>query len=210
MMAQSVYTNILATCGKHGQCIVRNDGLEAFRGDITVTAVPLSITRGTSTVIQTSPVNLPAGPGAVAYFTLAGWSEYSDGRFALSVEATDTARGSIVTKDIVLPVPPTNLTLVNATVEFTIEEPSSGGSVPIRCHSDATALYVTFTTLASGRFSENAFLLHNTSAARPHTLFFIPFEGDQEGTEKEGPASGVMDDLRTSLRVEHLGMYLQK
>ena len=51
------------------------------------------------------------------------------------------------------------------------------------------ALFVTFTTLAQGRFSDNAFML---TPAAPKVVRFIPFAGFS------------IDELRNSLRVEHL------
>ena len=53
-------------------------------------------------------------------------------------------------------------------------------------------MYATFTTLAHGRFSDNAILLLPGAT----TIQFIPFGALQ------------IDALRTSLRVEHVATYL--
>ncbi len=79
--------------------------------------------------------------------------------------------------------------LVTATVA---ENPNPDGSVEIVLDSSAVALYVTLTTLAYGRFSDNAFLL----GAGTTTILFFPF----------GPLD--ISTLRSSLRVEHLAEYL--
>ena len=72
------------------------------------------------------------------------------------------------------------------------DAPNDDGSVDIAITSSAVAMYATFTTLAHGRFSDNAILLLPGAT----TIQFIPF----------GPLQ--MDALRTSLRVEHVATYL--
>eukprot|EP00913_Durusdinium_trenchii_P024512 g23011.t1 len=58
---------------------------------------------------------------------------------------------------------------------------------------DRTALYVTLTSLAQGRFSDNAFVM----APGRGTVKFIPFV----------QSSSLLEELKKSLRVEHLQMY---
>jgi beta-mannosidase len=68
--------------------------------------------------------------------------------------------------------------------------------VPITVTADGgAALFVTLTTLAQGRFSDNAFLLPPGDAAAV-TIDFLPF----------GPLDA--DALATTLRVEHFGLYM--
>ena len=85
--------------------------------------------------------------------------------------------------------PPSVLTLPESIVTFTVASAANAdGSIDITLHATATALYATLTTLAYGRFSDNAFAL----AAGNTTVQFVPFGKLDEPT------------LRKSLRIEHL------
>merc|ERR1712032_1715331 len=64
--------------------------------------------------------------------------------------------------------------------------------VPISLSTNATALFVMLTTLAQGRFSDNAFMLE---AGTPRTISFIAW--DELNSE-------MIALLKSSLRVEHL------
>jgi len=91
--------------------------------------------------------------------------------------------------------PPYKLKLLPTTVSFTIaNSPNPDGSIDITVNKKeaAVSLYVTFTTLAAGRFSTNAFAL----VAPTRVITFIPF--------------GELDikTLTSSLRVEHVNMYI--
>jgi beta-mannosidase len=100
-----------------------------------------------------------------------------------TVTATD---GSIVSTHPVLYAPPKQMALPKAHVKYTL----SGTTIAVS--TDAVALFVTFTTLAQGRFSDNAFLL---LPGEPRKIEFLPFEGFDEA------------ELRASLRVEHVATY---
>ena len=66
------------------------------------------------------------------------------------------------------------------------------GSVDIDVTADAVAMFVTLTTLADGRFSDNAFLIDGSGKA---TVQFVPFS----------PVD--MGKLRSSLRAEDVSAY---
>ena len=87
-----------------------------------------------------------------------------------------------------LVLPPANLSLAVA------PQANTDGSINVTVSSDATALYVTLTTLSQGRFSDNAFAM----APGRTLLTFVPLEG-----MKVLPSS-----LSASLRVEHLQPHL--
>ena len=89
--------------------------------------------------------------------------------------------------------PPKDMALPAADVAFAVADaPNDDGSVDIAITASAVAMYATFTTLAHGRFSDNAILLLPGAT----TIQFIPFGALQ------------IDALRTSLRVEHVATYL--
>ena len=86
---------------------------------------------------------------------------------------------------------PKDLQLPKANVQFALSDADKSAPT-ISVTTDAVALFVTFTTLAQGRFSDNAFLL---MPGTPKTLLFLPFEGFD------------FDELKSSLRVEHVASY---
>jgi hypothetical protein len=69
---------------------------------------------------------------------------------------------------------------------------NADGSVDIAVTTDKTAIYVTFTTLAQGRFSDNAFVM----TPGTQTIQFLPIKGF------------AMAELTASLRVEHTATYM--
>lgn len=86
--------------------------------------------------------------------------------------------------------PPRAMRLAPAEVRVEVQEPR-GEVVPLRLSANATALYVTLTTLAAGRFSDNALLL----PVGESSVEFIPW-GTYSAEEHAL--------LKASLRVEHL------
>jgi beta-mannosidase len=74
--------------------------------------------------------------------------------------------------------------------------PTPDGSVNVTVRTDALALYVTLTTLAQGRFSDNAFLMLPVPGVV--ALQFVPVAGV--------PADVAV--LTSSLRVEHVATYM--
>eukprot|EP00966_Prymnesium_polylepis_P249677 5772545-Prymnesium_polylepis.2 len=85
--------------------------------------------------------------------------------------------------------PPSALVLPKAQVSFSVASSANAdGSVDVDVKAEGgVALFATLTTLANGRFSDNAFALTGSA-----TLQFIPF--------------GELDlpKLTKSLRIEHL------
>ena len=229
-MAQSAYTDITAACGSAkitmmdaddkasgpALCYVRNDLPTPFTGRVTVEAIQLS--SGHITPLNSLPTTLPAGGGALGFFCAKG------GAISTTVDESDcddfsavfNASGCrrlgaaecllrVVVKDSagialstnVLPLAkPSELKLPATTVTHTLGPAAAGSkSVAITLKSTATAVFVWLSTAEHGRFSDNAFLL------LPDEQKMITFESFLEaGTSAEA--------LGSSLRVEHLGMYL--
>ena len=76
-----------------------------------------------------------------------------------------------------------------------MEDPVAKTTVHVSLTSETTAAYVWLSTLEQGRFSDNAFFL---LPGVEKTVEFLSF--DEVGTSATA--------LKTSLRVEHLQMYL--
>jgi hypothetical protein len=71
------------------------------------------------------------------------------------------------------------------------------GTITVAVEADKVAAFVTLTTLAQGRFSDNCVLL---LPAQPLTLQFIPFGQPQQALQL----------LENSTRVEHAAMYANR
>ena len=125
----------------------------------------------------------PASPAAAAV-------DGSGSGFILVATVT-AADGSVASTHPVLYAAPKDLRLPKANVQFALSD-ADKSAPSISVTTDAVALFVTFTTLAQGRFSDNAFLL---MPGAPRTLSFLPFEGFD------------FDELESSLRVEHVASY---
>ena len=88
---------------------------------------------------------------------------------------------------------PKHMALPRAKVSFAVaDKPNADGSVAVSVSADKFALFVTLTTLAQGRFSDNAFPM------RPGTLqlTFIPVTGFE------------LAELKATIRVEHAATYM--
>ena len=198
MMARHLYANVMATCGSwaaHGAgnvCYVTNDGIDAFVGSVEVSAVPL----GSNATAPAPPphvvqVTLGPGPGVRSWFHLPRdfWALGAAGTHVYTSRVLDAATNTTASNHVILPAPPKDLAIQPAAVTFKVGAAGPDGCVPITVAADALALYVTFTTLAQGRFSDNAILVE---AGEPRTLSFIPFAGFDHA------------ELTATLRVEHL------
>jgi hypothetical protein len=138
-------------------------------------------------------VSLAAGPAVLEWRTLDGWASWAAGDHVLEVRVLE---GSATLCDhAVLPVAPSALHLQSAAVTATAADAvDEDGALAIVLETSGNpALFVTLTTLADGRFSDNAVLLR---PGAPRTVTFIPF----------GPLDMAL--LAASLRVEHLAMYM--
>jgi hypothetical protein len=85
----------------------------------------------------------------------------------------------------------------NATVTFDVGNTQPDGTVPITVTATQTALFITLTTQAPGRFSENVFCAFGTGSSR--TISFVPFGNRVD-----------LNLLTTTTRIEHAAMYMIK
>ena len=133
------------------------------------------------------------GPGVSTWLDIAMPIEF--GACTKILRATITAADGSLMSDNVIPLTkPANMAISNATVELAVApSPNADGTVDIRISTDHVAVFVTLTTRADGRFSDNAFLLLPSIGA---TVQFVPF----------GPLDRAA--LDRSLRVEHLASYI--
>ena len=203
---RSIYTDVVATCGADGTCYVKNDRAgKPFRGTVTLEA--LSFADGTVATVHVEQSSLAAGAGVSHYFYAASIANISRATHMLLATVRDDDSDSAVSANEILLAPPTGLTLPSAAVTAVVASTvNPDGSTNVTISTNATALYVTLTTLAQGRFSDNFF------AMRPgvtRVVTFLPFATTRAVAEGGGGNGGVSTMLARSMRVEHLQMYLE-
>eukprot|EP01052_Picozoa_sp_SAG31_P017596 SAG31_NODE_1211_length_9376_cov_2.931767_9_plen_257_part_00 len=206
-----------STANGSAMCYVRNDRPIAFIGSVSIEVIHLST--GNLTMLTNMPVSLPAGGGAVGFFCAANSTVLQYGKpdscptfgeiyeyascangaadCMLNVIVHDNPGGTPVSRSVLPLTKPSNLRLNAATnVSYEVETTSPGSSsVSINLYSNATAIYVWLSTQEQGRFSDNAFIL---MPGDRKTIKFMSFL-------KTGTSSSA---LKSSLRVEHLAMYM--
>lgn len=207
-MKRFMYLNHLIAASSDGRILVKSDDAFApFTGTASVSL--LHIDTGGSSPLATYAVALPIGGGATQWacanstvdITRANCPPWSavlptagcapDGSDCLVLLSLKDAAGTLVADNFELLTPPYKMSLPAATVTAAAGTPAADGTVPIVLTSDKTALFVVLTTLAQGRFSDNAVII----APGQTTLSFIPW----------GPLELAL--LTSSLRVEHVAMY---
>ena len=199
-----------------------------------ISAVALSPSAPSSPPGVQLSVTLAPGPGARQWFSLpdSTWAMVLAGTHVLTSTVV-SSEGATASHHVILGSAPKDLHLANATVTFEVARSAhADGTYDISVQADQVthtddivggmhalvrvgdgslcmcvsmtcvrnvfdrfarvhqvALFVTFTTLAQGRFSDNAFMLAPNA---PKVVRFVPFAGFSP------------DELRNSLRVEHL------
>lgn len=205
MYKRSLFQDVMATCGAGGQCYLRSDLPGGrFDGDVVISALELkSGVKTRLAKLSFAKWPLAPGPGATHFFTidLSGIDPTTHILTALCTSASAapagphavTAVGSASIDNVcsfneILLAKPGELKLPSSRIVAKVASlPNSDGSVSISLKADNTALFVVLTTLASGRFSDNAFALSGHAVVK-----FIPI----------GPLDLAL--LTESLRVEHL------
>ena len=100
--------------------------------------------------------------------------------------------------------PPAGMALPAATVVAAVADAANpDGTVDVTLVANATALYVSLTTLAHGRFSDNSFAMEPGTAK----VQFVPFATGADG--ELGGMRAIVKRLQMTLRVEHLQEIMQ-
>eukprot|EP00040_Diaphanoeca_grandis_P027117 m.153638 g.153638 ORF g.153638 m.153638 type:complete len:1021 (-) comp30841_c4_seq6:84-3146(-) len=207
-LRRSIYAIVGAACLDDGRCFIRNDGKTAFTGTFRITLIDLST--GNIAWAATQPLAIARGAHTVQWVCAKGMYGNCTGWDQLIAEANCTRTTCVANFDVLssdenrdllssnqqLLAPPGDLKVVADAVVTAVvksDTPNADGLIPVMVTSSATAVLVTLTTLASGVFSDNVFLL---TPHAPVQLLFTPY----------GPANA--SELRASLRVAHLAQYL--
>eukprot|EP01064_Diplonema_japonicum_P006410 TRINITY_DN1425_c2_g4_i1.p1 TRINITY_DN1425_c2_g4~~TRINITY_DN1425_c2_g4_i1.p1 ORF type:complete len:908 (+),score=174.77 TRINITY_DN1425_c2_g4_i1:40-2763(+) len=182
-----LFKDVIVACGSE-RCYAKNNGPDTLEASVTLEAVGLA--NGSLTVVFQKYYDLPPNGGAV-YFTAPKIDVLNE-----ILYGTVKGPSNLVLASNVMPlVYSSQLRLLPADVRRSAITPLPNGEFSFMVHTDRVALYVTFTTLASGRFSKNAFLLLPNETA---SVVFIPFVPDQEQI------------LTASLRMEDLSQYTRR
>jgi len=186
----SLFASVMATCGKGGACYVKNDSPYAFTGKLEIVSTDFST--GETMLAKSMDLELAAGAGSISWFTIG--AEYLDGTKSALVATVTAKDGTRISRNVIALATPEKMLLKKANIKATIasDTANADGSVDIDVTADAVAMFVTLTTLADGRFSDNAFLVDGSGKA---TVQFIPFS----------PVD--MGKLRSSLRAEDVSAY---
>jgi len=197
---QSLMQDMFASCGllRNGSaaCFVRSDlpGL-AFEGSVRFTSVSFA-TGELTTWASAENLSLPPGPGSMAWLPAPGDALPNGNTSALIAEILDAA-GLLKSTNNVLLAPPYMMQLPKeaaVSADFAAA-PSEDGSIKVTVSSSAVAAFVTLTTQAQGRFSDNCFLQRPQEATQ---MRFIPI----------GEPEAALTLLKSTTRVEHAAMYM--
>ena len=190
---KALFTDVFVTCGAGGNCLVKNDNYAALAGASLVVAKVAFATGAATPVYTDASLALGSGPGAGRFFAVDAAIDGHDFILHATVTAAD---GTTVLTDNWLPLlPPANWTSLPraARVTFAVAAaPNADGTVDIAVTADAFAAYVVLTTLAQGRFSDNAFCMPPGTT----TVRYMPFFDTD------------YDALVSSLRIEHAAAYM--
>eukprot|EP00041_Stephanoeca_diplocostata_P030471 m.923001 g.923001 ORF g.923001 m.923001 type:complete len:903 (-) comp23763_c0_seq5:340-3048(-) len=199
---RSLFADVMATCGYVGRgeattsCYVRNDrASEPFTGTVVLRTYALA-GAGEGNVWHSQPVDILPGPSTMQWFTPPN-NTLPNGTHTVLIATVTDAHGAVVSEHMVQLAPPSAIVPPATTLTTTIATTANpDGSIDIDVASDKPALFVTLTTLAQGRFSDNCFFLPATHK----TIKFVPFESSED-------AATTMATLHASLRVEDYSMY---
>ena len=195
-----------------GLCYLKNDMSVTYTRNFRVVVTEVPLRGGGSGASATIPApftvdvkGMAAGPGAMHYFQLPAQFAM-DAQHVYTVEAlfpTTPEDYEAVSSHISLHMAPKDLNISRAVNVSVVKVDATTGAVTVR-NNDANdaALYVTLTTQAQGRFTENCFLL---KAGATKDVAFVPPVGARAGGHV---SRAQLKLLAQTTRVEHVGMYM--
>lgn len=188
-----MFRDVMATCGRGGACYVKNDSPFAFKGTLTLSST--NFRTAAMTTLLTTQLDLPAGAGAVRWLQVPAVGGL-DGTQAILEAALTDANGAPVSRNVIPLATPEKMVLRPAHVSVSASRAADGG-FEARVRAEAVAVFVTLTTLAHGRFEDNAFLLRPPG----RIVHFLPLDASPHEHEE------AFEVFSQSLRVEDVSMY---
>jgi hypothetical protein len=188
-MRRYIYKNYLIAASRDGRVLIKSDDAFSPVAGATGSLRMLHLGSGAITPAATWPVNLPRGGGASMWGCADGKSAPGactlwpallptlgcapDGSDCIALLELRDGSGALLTDNFELLTAPYLMAFpAGAAVSAAVaSSPNGDGSVTITLSADKTALFVTLTTAAAGRFSDNAIIVLPGST----TLTFIPW-----------------------------------
>lgn len=192
----SIFQDVMATCGQDGVCYVKNDSPVPFAGALVLNSTRFQT--GSVMTLYKMPVVLPAGPGTTKWFQTDAVQSLNGADEILEAVVTDGS-GAVVSHNIIPFATPENMILKKAVLSVEASK-DCGGHYTALVTTDAVAVYVTLTTLAHGSFEDNAFLLLPPGRA----IKFIPSASSPHSNET------AFELFQKSLRVEDVSLYKEE
>ena len=201
LLEKTIFRDTFASCGlgvgeddTAGLCFVKHDGMKEFKGKMSVASVDV-VTGVEDLIFDFDEVELKGGAGAIKWFKVPWASrKFIDRRqHALVVRLKSHDDDDSVVFE--------NFVLLNALKEYKLQKSTltfeviGDGRVRVKSNG-ASSLFVTLTTGAVGRFSDNAFFLAQN--AEKEVKFLPIYEGEEVDVET----------LRKTIRVEDVSLYL--
>jgi beta-mannosidase len=235
-LRSTLFADVIVAGGDDGRVYVRNDGTAAaggVAGSLTMRALSLATGAQVGPPLGTAAVSLPRGAAAITWTCIDGGAGGGDpvagtcpapadaleragcagNVTACALESTLMAHDgvTVLASNLQLLAPPSSLALARGvTVSAAVGTPAPDGSrIPVTVTATGgAAVLVVLTTLAQGRFSDNALPLLPPGA--PVTVDFLPMVAASRIGAGAGPLPPLDAALlAASLRVEHLAQYLQ-
>jgi len=184
--ANHLYRDVICVCNTT-HCFLKNDAAERFQsGTLSIRAVNLESSTS-SMIYHDDNLSLKAGPGFKEIFSI-NTTSMDLSRDVLVIEIQNQ-EGDVESHHINTLVLPQNMTKIPVPKSLSATAVKDGDKMYIDVVSDTAALYVTLTTLAHGRFDDQAFLV---LAGEKKRVEFYPFRENQ------------FESLESSIRVESL------
>jgi beta-mannosidase len=196
-----MFQDVMSACGYVGRsktfvCYVNNARPDtSFEGTLSITAI--NLINGTENEWETLPVFVKQGPNEILWLTPT--TSLPNASTTVLIASLIDVDGNSFDEHIVHLTPPMNLLVQPATLSVDVATvPNLDRSINITVSSDKVALFVTLTSAAPGRFSNNAFLLRPLYS--PKIISWIPFEDTD-------PISDI-EILRNTIRIEDMSAYV--
>eukprot|EP00117_Sycon_ciliatum_P026411 scpid28634/ scgid21686/ Beta-mannosidase; Lysosomal beta A mannosidase; Mannanase len=186
---QSIFTDVTVACGGDGLCYVKNDIAKAFSGTVVISAIAFA--NAQVTTLESKTLSLATGPGVTEWIQV-DFSKINPADQVITATIMNADK-EVVCDNVIPLTEPYKMKLLKANVKVSVGSKNPGGSVDIHLTTDHVAMYVTVTTLAAGRFSDNALLLLPAGK----TVQFLPFSDTVD-----------MSLLQSSIRVEDISLYM--
>ena len=197
-----LFRDVMSACGYIGRsktfdCFISNASpLSTFEGTLSITAVDLE--SGNELLWASLPVNVSIGPGALSWVSPS--ASLPNASTTILVANLLDVNGTSSDEHIVHLTAPVHMLVPKANVSAVVaSQPNLDGTVNITISSNTVALFVTLTSSAPGRFSDNAFLYRPLSSPN-RIITWTPFE--------MGNATEDIDLLQKTLRVDDMSAYL--